>query len=1061
MSFFSTSSRVYSTWLFGCFIGLGIFIFNISAVIQFLATNGMNDLPEALLYGSVSSIILYYFYNYTKLRVSFWTYTSILIIINLIFYLLLLLNVFDYSQSEIGMIMMSATLPLTGLYAASYFGFTELLFNITDLKKYRPVLYSGVIIPVSAYLFSVPWVIDFIDLGWNLQVIFSGVALFLALISLFVIAVDNINLNELHYSAQYVNAHNSFKNLVKNQYFVRLSLFIGLSTMVFLLIEYSFIDVLNTRFESSSELVAFLSVLTASILVASWLIDFLAVRLTIRAYGLRTGLLVLPVVVLLVGGLTYGAAEMFGVTNESKTFFMFFVLMTALKASSEAIKKGFEHTVFMNYFLPVRSELRFDSRFKSEFIISSFFAILASSGLMILNHHSLLNLKVVLIGVIALVVIWIISGFILHSRYKRVLRSSLDFEQQLIKHDKALSESLLERLSAGLLDKSVEDLPRQLNLIRVLEPIEYRNVLIDLLNLDDDRIREVVLKQCDEMCLLEAIPLLDNIMESKYFPVMKTAALTRSVYSKLRGAEFRLEKLKYIEQLTLSKLVNERVYGAMLTAYAEEAMKGNLLNKLFRDPHDAVRYHAVASSAFSEDKDLNNNLIEKLGETAYGNAAAAALAATGEPVFQMLETAFYLTGQDQKTQLRIVQIYGRVGSREAVKLLLKKLNYPNQNIIAASLEALSHCGYNVDENNSLQIRSELQEVCGAMVWNMSVVNDLRKGDSSDLLISAMENEIAYNLETIFRLLALIYDPKSVELVKRNIHSDNNEEKEYATDLLQVFLNEELKPALLPVLGVASYEEKVEQLKHIYPTEPMSKSDALLNIVQRDYKWINRWTKACGLRELSNDKSVDPDIFAANLVNPDPLLRETAANALATHYEGALDEFYERYGNLKRYKHVADTIRAFQEEKSGDDGLTTRIEIIEYMNTIPVFKNISGLVLAEIAKMVRIEKYPEGTRIETKESINFVDYLLVTKGRVMLKIGDNQIEFRDGDIVNCLDHINAKDQKIELVSFEDTVIFRIDQAAFHEMMSFYDEIPEALSEISLSKMNDTKEEIQVS
>ncbi|MCX2742686.1 MFS transporter [Mangrovivirga sp. M17] len=1053
MSIFSNSGRIISAWFFGCFIGLGVVSHNISAVIQFLSQDEVASLPELFFYGSIISLALYYCYNYAKLRISYWGYASILMLLNLSYYLVLLFNPFDIDQGQIGSVLITAVLPLSGLYAATLFSFTESLFNITDLKKVRPVIYSGLILPVSIYLFAMPWITEIVEMTWRIQLIISGVSIFLALLSLFVIAVDRKELNELHYSAQFVNYYNSNKRLAGNKYFLRLSLFIGLCTMIFIFIEYAFIDVLNTRFDSSSELLVFLSVLTASILISSWFIDFLAARITIRTYGLRTGLLVLPVVVLITCGLAYGAGRLFGVTEESKTFFMFFVLMIALKTGAEAIRKGFEHTVFMNYFLPVKADLRFDSRFKAEYIIGAFFSLIASGILLILRDQGLLSQNYVLSGVLILVVLWIVAGFLLHSKYKKVLKSSLDSEQKLIKYDKAFSVSLLERLKTGLLERSTEELPLHLNLIRILEPIEYRNVLIDLLNIDDDEVREIVLKQCDEMCLLESIPLLDNIMESKYFPVMKTAPLIKSTYSKLRGAEFRLEKLKYIEQLTLSKLVNERVYGAMLTAYAEDAMKGNLLNKLFRDPHSAVRYHAVASSAHSDDKDLNNNLIEKLGDGEYGNAATAALAATGERVFTMLETAFYLTGQDQKTQLRIVQIYGRVGSREAVSLLLKKLNYPNQNIIAASLEALSRCGYNVDESNSLQIRSELQEVCGALVWNMSVVNDLRKAESSNLLINAMENEIAYNLETVFRLLALIYDPKSVELVKRNIHSDNTEEKEYATDLLQVFLNEELKPVLLPILGVASYEEKVEQLKHIYPTEPLSKSEALLNLVQRDYKWINRWTKACALRELANNENTDPDIFAANLVNPDPLLRETSANALASHYEGALDQFYERYGNLSRYREVVETIKAFQDHDEEKEKKHTRIDIIEFLNTIPVFEKISGLVLAEIAKLVNIQVFKKGDLIEKTDSVNFIDYIIVTEGELNFKIGNEEAVLNEKHIISCLQFMNKNDQNVTLRAESNCVIFRINQAALNELMSFYDEIPESLSNNVLNESSE--------
>ena len=71
-------------------------------------------------------------------------------------------------------------------------------------------------------------------------------------------------------------------------------------------------------------------------------------------------------------------------------------------------------------------------------------------------------------------------------------------------------------------------------------------------------------------------------------------------------------------------------------------------------------------------------LIENLHIPVFANAAMSALIFSGEGAFHNVDTSFYKTGQHQSTMLRIVQILGKVGGRQATELLWKKIDYPNK-----------------------------------------------------------------------------------------------------------------------------------------------------------------------------------------------------------------------------------------------------------------------------------------------------------------------------------------------------------------------------------------------
>ena len=94
---------------------------------------------------------------------------------------------------------------------------------------------------------------------------------------------------------------------------------------------------------------------------------------------------------------------------------------------------------------------------------------------------------------------------------------------------------------------------------------------------------------------------------------------------------------------------------------------------------------------------------------------------------------------------------------------------------------------------------------------------------------------------------------------------------------------------------------LERLQNTFPTEPMPKRDVLQLLIQKDYKWINRWTKACAIHDLSgyNDPE-DTSIFIANLINPHPMLREAAAQALFKHNADILQQSMLRFDNKLQY-----------------------------------------------------------------------------------------------------------------------------------------------------------------
>ena len=92
---------------------------------------------------------------------------------------------------------------------------------------------------------------------------------------------------------------------------------------------------------------------------------------------------------------------------------------------------------------------------------------------------------------------------------------------------------------------------------------------------------------------------------------------------------------------------------------------------------------------------------------------------------------------------------------------------------------------------------------------MAALIELPKENRYTNLRQAFKEEISHNYEQIFLLLSLIYDTESVSLVKENILSETSEGIAYGIELLDMFINSELKSKLFPLVDDISVHEKIK------------------------------------------------------------------------------------------------------------------------------------------------------------------------------------------------------------------------------------------------------------
>jgi hypothetical protein len=164
-----------------------------------------------------------------------------------------------------------------------------------------------------------------------------------------------------------------------------------------------------------------------------------------------------------------------------------------------------------------------------------------------------------------------------------------------------------------------------------------------------------------------------------------------------------------------------------------------------------------------------------------------------------------------------------------------------------------------------------------IAWNLAASHTISENQMGEHLEKAFNEELDTSYDRLYDLLSLAYDANSIHHIRDNLESGTSEGIGFAIELLDIFVAEEVKPVLFPVLEDTSIVEKIRQLQAEFPIVIMEPAELLLAVINRDPNLTGPVTKAASIHALGGLEEVQlSDDLLAQVFNPDELLSEMAA-----------------------------------------------------------------------------------------------------------------------------------------------------------------------------------------
>lgn len=1018
------------------FIGIFLATFDISSSTLFMDVFGKAMLPKAFLVSGAAGLLLTTIYSRLQSRISF----SNLAVINLITITLITCATrysFEITDSRwLVFVMFVLAGPLTVLAMLGFWGVASRLFTLREGKKLFGMIDAGQIFGIIVISFSIPIILPLFS-GTKDLLFISAFSIIVSLLIQLVItrrynsvaSLKEVSVKESAQSAK-------FKVILKNPLIVMMSLFVILSMVGAFFINYSFLAVIAENYPDNKDLASFLGIFTGIVMIFSFLFKTFVYSKLMQTYGLRVSLLILPLLLIVFSAIAALVGVFFGYTAEAPNFAIFFLLICLTKLFSQSLRSSIEIPAFKTLYQPLDKSIRYSVQAKIDGVVNEFSAL--SAGIIItvlgvLEFFKTIHFTFFLVVILAA---WIFVILKVYNEYKLTLKNSLDkytsAGQLQAKNDNEVSSVLKEELTnAG---SSPDKMVSVLTFTKEIEPILFESTIVKLLENDSTLLREFALRKIEELKIHSATGDIRKQIKNETSSTIKKIA--NDVMISLGEIE-QVFSPAQIEKLAKSKNSNERKQAAQLMERYTQDVFTHLHIELIKDIVPEVRIAAITAAAKSVNDELLPFLMEFLSSPKYNSAAAAALVALGEPVIEKLDQAFYKSGFSSSTLARIINIYGLIGGEKAKEFLASKITYPDIQVVAQVLLSLKSCGYQSASNTTHHIFQSIESTIRNISWNIAAQTEIGTESSNIHIAKALEEEIKKNYDLLYLLLSLVYDPLSIKPIRENIESGTSEGIGYAIELLDLFLAEELKPKLFPLLEDIPTADKMLRLQVYFPRENLNSVEVLKHIINRDYNDINRWTKACAIYALGklNNAKVSDDLVA-NLFNPSTLLAETAAFVINKIDPEKYQQCRPRI-EAKVRENLHESIKEASVNKSN-----LLIERILFLKEIKEFESVPGVVLAEVAKFLKTVNILKNTPFAAKN--NEMDLYVILKGSATMKNENGTMaSYGEKELIGEMLILHSDRNSTEIIAAEDSILYKIEKENLLELMFQYTDFAEAV------------------
>jgi ATP/ADP translocase len=841
-------------------IFLGIFIgaFDITAHSLFLSVFDEKMMARGYVVSGVAGLILIYLYPRLNNRIKFGNFSSLNLIV-LAVITLVIWTWFIITPSELLLFIMFILIgPFNLLALPGFWRTTDHFFTTKQGKRMFLPADVGLIAGILIISFAIPVLLNLNFPTKHILLISSFSVLVAALFRIRIVKkIDRIDTDELRLNGDYEkNKHVSFRFL-NDPYFRVIGVYVALSVLATFFIQYLFMAVVRQQYPAADEMAIFLGLFTGILMILILFLRLVIFTHFLLNYGMRTCLLISPVLIAVFTFISILIALLIGYTSESASgFVLFFLLVAAIKLISKSLKDSVEIRSIKVIFQSVDRKTKSDLKQNTAGTINEVMVIFSGlilTGLGLFSFFKLIHFSILLF---VITVIWIFVAIRLYKEYrKRILKVTWQEEQKDKSSDDPIREDRFKNKFSGWLTFRTDYynlITGEFSVLNKTENRWYFENLIDYAALKND---------------FSLIPALKRLVDNK--------SLDDVVRNRSAVLHEELQKLSN-SVVTDNGIISEAIRNLSGTRLPQTTE----ILKLLRENSFESKRLAIYMIGKFRLSDLLVEVCECLNSPGLSTDAYEVLKSFGKDAEEGLISCYLKTSGNQKLSGIILRLLEKNCTNESTGFLYSRLWSNSRQLKEIAVKCLITSGYKPTEDEKQRLNQLISDVIGAITWNLSAKVSMGR-EHNDLLIKRFDLEIYRWNEFLLNLLSITYNPDIVARIKENLRRETLESVSYALEIADAIVSDTIKPQIISLLELVPDEVKLNNLLQFFPGQMQEPQKLLEDIINCDYNLISLWTKACALRSIVRIEGENlAESVTALLFSPEDVIQEESANLIA-------------------------------------------------------------------------------------------------------------------------------------------------------------------------------------
>jgi HEAT repeat protein/ATP/ADP translocase len=801
-------------------------------------------------------------------------------------------------------------------------------------------------------------------------------------------------------------------------------------------VEFVFFVAVEERFVEADRIAAFIGLFAGVVFLVSFVISTLFSSRLLQRYGVKWSLLV-RVIAVMAGMAAVALTGMIGAAIGA-----IFSLIIVTKFFDDILDKALHRPASQLLFQPLPTHERLFAQTVAHTIVAPLSLGVVGGLLLLFRFTGTLNYVYLASGLVLLIGVWIGLTLLVYREY-------------LVALTRALRKRRLDGATIDLVDRSSVDLVQHalgssfpgeviyaLTLLEQTNPTSFETGVPSLLAHPAPDVRQYALDRIERLTLTSARDTVRVHIPDETVASIRAAAL-RALAAV--GEPEDLDRIRaYLADpdpaLRRAALVGLLRYGgiegalagghtlmSMVTASdpAERALAARVLGDvgvrsfyqplehLLHDHDSQVRRAALQAAGKMKHPKLWPLVIHALADPAVRAMAGYALVTGDHEAMPAIEAAFH-EDQTADVMMRLARVCGKIGGARAVHLLESKINESDAEVRTEIFAALTATSYQATGPAAAQVHQQIKREAAAAAWLLQAQVDLGDGDELALVVRAVTSQFERSRDRMLLLLALLYDGRTMLQARDALASHVASQRAYALEVIDTRLSQKLKDFVLPLLHDLSVGQRLQRLSAAFPQTKLERDERLRSLISEPAAQPFTWIIACAIYTVGRLglRSCLDEVRAARHAAA-PVVRATA------HWA---------------YVHLDGAATTPLEQHEGANAMFSTLERVLILKSVHIFADTPDDILAGVATILEEVDVPAGETIFQEGELGSSMYL-IARGSVRVHDGTHTLNnLGERDVFGEMALLDPEPRVASVTALEDTLLFRLDQEPFYELMA---------------------------